>query len=211
MKFWLDFLKEKWNKFCEENGLLLTHRQQIGLVILLIFFLGSLSFYYYLSLPKPLELVKPVKRKVFKESFGTNQKIAVHVGGEVNNPGVYYLPKGKRVIDAIKAAGGAKRGANLDALNLARKLRDGEKIILPPKSFPSLSSFTDSRNDKLLNLNTATLEELESLPGIGETLAKRIIEYREKNGGFQEVEELRNIEGIGKKKFSKIKDLVTVE
>lgn len=211
MKAWLDFLKEKWDKFCEENGLFLTTRQQIGLAVLLFFFLSGLGFYYYLSLPKPLKLVQTDEEKPqFKKTL-YERKIAVHVGGEVKKPGVYYFPAGKRVIDAVSAAGGAKKGADLDAINLARQLRDGEKIIIPARNAPTSHPSVDSDQSKLLNLNTASQEELESLPGIGETLAQRIIEYREKNEGFQKVEELRNIEGIGKKKFYQIKDLVTVE
>lgn len=211
MKAWLDFLKEKWDKFCEENGLFLTTRQQIGLVVLLLFFLSGLGFYYYLSLPKPLKLVQNNEKPKLRKSTDVEVKIAIHVGGEVEMPGVYYFPPGKRVIDAVKAAGGAKKEANLDAINLARKLRDGEKIIIPAKNSPLNHPSTNYEESKLINLNTASQEELESLPGIGETLAQRIIEYREKNEGFQKVDELRNIEGIGKKKFFQIKDLVTVE
>lgn len=212
MKAWLDFLKEKWDKFCEENGLFLTSNQKIGLAVLLIFFLSGLGFYYYLSLPKPLKLVEVEKGKQLpQKSEVTASKIAVHVGGEVKKPGVYYFLAGKRVIDAIKAAGGANKEADLDAINLARKLRDGEKIIVPNRNSTSKQYQANYEESKLINLNTASQEELESLPGIGKTLAQRIIEYREKNGVFQKIEELRNIEGIGKKKFSQIKDLVTVE
>ncbi len=212
MRAWFDFLRERWDKFCEENGLVLTFKQQIGLAILLLLFLGGVSFYYYLSLPKPLKLIEKSERKLnFSKEFATEAKIAVHIGGEVKKPGVYYFPTGKRVIDAVKAAGGTKKGANLDAINLARKLRDGEKIIIPGKESSLNLSSTNADKNKLINLNTASLEELESLPGLGETLAQRIIEYREKNEGFQKIEELKEIEGIGKKKFSQIKDLVTVE
>lgn len=212
MRAWFDFLKEKWDTFCKENGLCLTFKQQIGLGILFLFFLSGLGFYYYLSLPKPLKLVQAERELAKPDKSKVNyQEIAVHIGGEVKKPGVYFFQPGKRVIDALNKAGGAKKNANLDAVNLARKLRDGEKIIIPSKNSSPNQPSASSDENKLINLNTATQEELESLPGIGETLAKRIIEYREKNSGFQSIEELRKIEGIGKKKFAQIKDLITVE
>ncbi len=211
MRAWLDFFKEKWDKFCEENGLFLTSRQKIGLGFLLLLFFSGLGFYYYLSLPRPLEIVQAKSEGKAVRNRLPTREIAVHIAGEVKKPGVYFFPPGKRVIDAVNKAGGPRKDANLDAVNLARKLHDGEKIIIPSKKSNLLQTSKSPEESKLINLNTATQEDLESLPGIGETLAQRIIEYREKNSGFQSIEELKKIEGIGKKKFSQIKDLITVE
>ncbi len=148
-----------------------------------------------------------------------NEFIIVHITGEVKNPGVYKLEDGARVIDAINLAGGPLPTADLDKVNLADFLRDGSKIYIPPKlensgngirsqAGSSITKINASESDKV-NINTASKEELESLPGIGPTLAQRIIEYREENGPFSSAEDLLNVKGIGEKKLEKIKDQIT--
>lgn len=145
----------------------------------------------------------------------------VHVAGQVTNPQVVQLPAGARVIDAVEAAGGALAGADLDTVNLARQVQDGEQIYIPspgesvPHSAGSAgvgdSGIGQSKvvGNPVLNLNWASQNELETLPGIGPALAGRIIEYREQTGGFSSVEQLRQVSGIGPKVFEKLKDLVT--
>ena len=152
----------------------------------------------------------------------TENKIYVHVVGEVKNPGVYEMSLGDRVFHAIEKAGGATEDADLDSINLAEKLKDGEKIIVYSKemlnSNVDVSEKTASENQKmyfksqsnLININTASREELETLPGIGEVLAQRIIDYRRTNGYFKSIEEIKEVSGIGEKKFEAIKDLITV-
>lgn len=148
----------------------------------------------------------------------------VDVAGEVINPGVYELPLNSRVIDAIKAAGGAKADADLSLINLARVIKDGEQIYIEHKigssSFRNYSarssgrsaSKSSSRNaiPAILNINRASARELESLPGIGPVLAMRIVDYRKANGSFQSIEELEKVPGIGASKLAKFKEKVRI-
>jgi competence protein ComEA len=162
------------------------------------------------------------------------EEIIVHITGEVKKPDVYKLEKGMRVDDAIQLAGGATEQADLQHLNLAAKVMDGEKIYVPAKLSTSSSpqimpesqqSYVPSKTqvenpDAIeavhsnppgkINLNTATAEELESLPSIGPVMAKRIIEYRNIHGSFYNIEEIKEVKGIGEKTYEKIKALITV-
>jgi len=150
----------------------------------------------------------------------------IHITGAVKKPGVYKLAKGKRIIDAVKIAGGKKENANLDAVNLAAHLYDGQKIIIPfvndndtekivLSSTENTQAFSDNQNiatsyKSQININAANSLQLENLPGIGPVLAKRIIEYREINGAFRYIEEIMNVTGVGEKKFQSIKEYITV-
>lgn len=149
----------------------------------------------------------------------TAAPLAVHVNGAVASPGVYWLPPGSRVAQAIQAAGGALPQADEQALNLAAPLHDGEQVRVPtqareetawPTSEASRSLLAPSGAPSLININTATQSELESLPGIGPVLAQRIIEYRQAHGPFTRLEDLLNVPGIGPKTFERIKDLITL-
>ncbi len=145
----------------------------------------------------------------------TDTPIVVHITGAVPRPGVYALPKGARVQDAISAAGGFLADADKSGINLARQLEDGElldvpfgegaTIVLPTPGVEVAPSETE-----LININTAAQFELESLPGIGPTTAQKIIEYREENGPFATIEDIINVSGIGPATFERIKDLITV-
>jgi competence protein ComEA len=144
--------------------------------------------------------------------------IYVHVAGAVNRPGLYELPQGSRVDDAVKAAGGATADADLDSLNLAAKVRDGDKVLVPKKGGASggvamaggAAGAAGSAQGAVINLNTATLADLDTLPGIGPALAQRIVSYRDAHGGFRTVDDLQNVPGIGPKKLAELRDLVTV-
>src|SRR5262245_26286709 len=141
--------------------------------------------------------------------------LAVHLTGRVRRPGVVRLPRGSRVMDAITAAGGATAGADLDGVNLARQLVDGEQIRVPargespapPPGAPGPG--TAAAPGTPVDLNTATTEQLEALPGVGEVTAARIVAYRDAHP-FRSVEELRQVDGIGERRFAQLKDLVTV-
>ena len=139
-------------------------------------------------------------------------EIMVHISGQVYNPGIVILKSGSRLIDAVELAGGLKKDADLDKINLAKKLSDEEKIYIPKvgEDFESYESETSSNPTGKININTSTKEELMSLPGIGEVLAERIIEYREKYK-FKTVEDILNVSGIGEKKFENIRDFITVK
>jgi competence protein ComEA len=150
--------------------------------------------------------------------------ISVQVIGAVPRPGLYKFPKGARVQDAIDAAGGMLAGANIDSLNLAALLEDGQQLSIPYQagSAPTDSSLTvdlptsatqtptnSGSNQNLVNINTATLEELDALPGIGLTTAQKIIDYRTVNGPFATIEDIMNVSGIGPATFDDLKNLIT--
>jgi competence protein ComEA len=139
--------------------------------------------------------------------------VRVSVRGAVAAPGVYRLAPGSIVQDALEAAGGVLPQADTSRLNLAAPLSDGQEVRVPlmaPSPAPGTPQTTISTGSGKINLNTATLEELDSLPGVGPVLAQRIIDYREQHGPFQSVDELLNVEGIGPALLKKIRDLVEV-
>jgi competence protein ComEA len=138
-------------------------------------------------------------------------ELTVHVAGAVVHPGVVRLAPGDRVMDAVAAAGGPLPEADLEGLNLAQTVQDGQKITVPRQGEADTPASPGSKGEGgKININTAGLQELEELPGIGPALAERIIAYREKQGGFHSVEELKQVSGIGDKKFEEIRDLVEI-
>jgi competence protein ComEA len=154
---------------------------------------------------------------------GAPARIAVHVAGAVTTPGVVELDQGARVVDALEAVGGAHTDADLDRLNLAAKVTDGERVFVPKvgQADPGLVAGGTSGGSAgsasgaatpggKLDLNTATQAQLEELPGIGPTYAQAIIAERDRRGGFTSVNELRSVRGIGDKRFSEIAPLVAV-
>lgn len=137
--------------------------------------------------------------------------IWVYVCGEVRDPGVYKLPEGSRITDAVEAAGGMTGDAAETYLNLAETLSDGQKIEVPSVEMAeALEEAAAQDTSGLVNLNRATEAELMTLSGIGESKAKEIIRYRESRGGFQKPEDLMNIPGIKEGVFHKIRDQITV-
>jgi len=155
----------------------------------------------------------------------TQIPIAVHVIGAVPRPGLYKFPEGARLQDAIDAAGGLLAEADANGLNLAALLEDGQQLDIPYQagSEPASASSTvdlpfsatepptnDNSSQDLLNINTASLEELDTLPGIGLTTAQKIIDYRDENGPFEAIEDILNVSGIGPSTFEGLKDLITV-
>ncbi len=158
-----------------------------------------------------------------------SETIVIHITGEVKKEGVIYLEEGARIIDAIKEAGGETKQADLSQVNLAYELQDGQKIYIPNKNEKITEYIVDNSNENLMNnqntnksdsgsngkiikinINTATLAELDNLPGIGPSTAQKIIEYREKNGKFKKIEDIQNVKGIGEAKYEDIKEKITV-
>lgn len=131
--------------------------------------------------------------------------VFVHVSGEVINPGIYQLPANSRLFDAVFAAGGFTDQAQADSVNLARPINDGEQIKVAKIGQISVQS---DQSQSTISLNSATLNQLDQLPGIGATLAQRIIDWREQNGGFSRISDLRKVSGIGPKLYESIKTLV---
>jgi competence protein ComEA len=157
----------------------------------------------------------------------TPPPLVVYVIGAIAQPGLYQLQMGSRMADAVEVAGGFTVNANEQAVNLAAPLADGQRIQIPtlfptPDQSNPLTPLTPQGNSKtqstplnpvppgLVNINTATLEELDTLPGIGPITAQKIIDYRESNGPFKKIEDIQNVSDIGLVTFEKIKDLITV-
>lgn len=147
------------------------------------------------------------------------EKIAIHMTGCVKNPGIIELKEGERIDDAIQLAGGLTEEADLTNVNLAYKVEDGQKIYIPSIHDIEEKEIIQENQEEILseenktgkvNINTAKQTELETLPGIGPTIALRIIEYRKENGEFTDIEELKEIEGIGEAKWEQIKDFVEI-
>jgi competence protein ComEA len=139
--------------------------------------------------------------------------ITVYISGRVNKAGVYALPSGSRVNDAIQAAGGFSEHANSGALNLAKILGDGEQIDVPELITGTLAGGNAKSTDLsfiMVDINTATLEQLDALPEIGPKTAQEIINYRNTNGPFAVIEDIMNVPRIGQATFDKIKSLITV-
>jgi competence protein ComEA len=143
--------------------------------------------------------------------------IRVYVSGAVRSPAVYELPRGSIIQDAVAAAGGAATEADLDSINLALELQDQQHIHVPragetnpPPVISGGRSRTGETPGHLVDINTAAAEELETLPGVGEVTAQRIIDYRQANGPFETIEDIQNVSGIGPKTFEGFKEMITV-
>jgi len=145
----------------------------------------------------------------------TEKPVIVYITGAVPRPGVYALPKNARVQDAISAAGGFLAEAEKSQINLAALLEDGEKLDIPylEGASPVLATPVPdvvTSTTELININTASIAELDALPGIGPTTAQKIVEYREQTGPFINTEDIINVSGIGPGTYERIKDLITV-
>ncbi|MFF4580938.1 helix-hairpin-helix domain-containing protein [Streptomyces sp. NPDC001373] len=144
-------------------------------------------------------------------SGGPGGRIVVDVGGKVRDPGVRRLPAGSRVEDALAAAGGVRPGADTTGLNRARLLVDGEQVLVGVTAQPAPPGGAGSGGGPgpgPLSLGSATVEQLDGLPGVGPVLARHIVEFRSARGGFRAVEDLRQVDGIGERRFAELRKLV---
>jgi len=141
----------------------------------------------------------------------TPSTLVVDVSGKVHDPGVVTLPVGSRVVDAVRAAGGARKGADMSTLNLARVLADGEQVLVgvpaPPAGAPGASGAADGSPARV-HLNTATLAQLQELPGVGPVLGQRILDHRDDIGRYTSVDQLKDVSGIGDSRFADLEDQV---
>ena len=195
----------------------LSRGELIGLVALLAVTLGGAGLWYVRSLPRPVEVsTTPSGATVSALSSASPSPdvvVLVDVAGWVRHPGVYEFAEGARVIDAIDAAGGARTGALLEALNLAAPLADGTQILVPREGQEGVAPPPVTGGavaGGLINVNTATNTELEELPGVGEVIAQAIVDYRTENGSFTSVDQLLDVSGIGDATLGNIRDLVSV-
>ena len=202
----------------------LDRREWVGLVVVAVLIVGGAALWYVRSLPSSVSIQTSTDRRgpsglAAPAPSPTAATIIVDVAGWVRRPGVYDFRQGDRVIDAIRMAGGGRPGADLTSINLAAPLTDGQQIVVPRKgklgaggsgSGGAAVAPGSGGAEPLINLNTATLDQLESLPGIGPALGQRIIDYRQEHGSFRSVDDLLNVSGIGEKRLADLRSKVTV-
>ena len=153
-----------------------------------------------------------------EEVTSVSKNVKIHISGEVNYNGIIELPEGSRIDDAIKKAGGITQEADLNKINLAYELSDGQKLYIPKineeENFEYVtenSGVENGEKDDKININKATQTEHEILPGVGPSLALKIINYRKENGKFNNIEELKNVSGVGENKYEQLKELIKVK
>ena len=207
----------------------LNKNQIIVLAVVAIIFVTTVGIYLYKTSKEKedydtedFELIENID----EPTESVEKQILVHVTGEVQSRGVVMLKEGARIIDAIEACGGETEEADLNKINLAYVLNDGDKLYVPSvkdkEDLEYISSESGNnvivegaggkmdKTKSLININTATKEQLTTLNGIGESIAEKIIQYRKENGKFNTVEDIKKVPGIGDSKFNSIKDKITV-
>ena len=149
-----------------------------------------------------------------------NTTIKIHIAGAIKNPGIIELEENARIADAVEKAGGMTEEANIEKINLAYQVKDGQKIYIPSiydieeteiitnEAGEKIIENEENSSESLININTATETELETLPGIGPSTALKIVKYRKENGNFKKIEEIKNVSGIGESKYEKIKEYI---
>ncbi|MGW0928544.1 helix-hairpin-helix domain-containing protein [Streptomyces sp. NPDC002644] len=225
---WADGLRDRLPPWLRATCAL--HRRGVVALAALLALAVALALQHHLAArpapvapPKHLTSAEPSPFRPRPAGAGhtTAPPIVVDVAGKVRDPGVHSLPAGSRVEDALRAAGGVRPGADTGALNRARFLVDGEQLLVgvdpPPGAAPPLPGQAAAGAAPAagaggptvpVSLNTATVEQLDTLPGVGPVLAQHIVEHRTSNGGFRSVEELREVNGIGDRRFAELRDLV---
>ena len=198
----MNLLKEKFEELKSQSLEYTTEQKRavIALSLVAIFVAGVLF------LSSRGEAVETPAIKVIESA--PSKMLLVHVAGEVKRPGVYPVIDGSRVVDAISAAGGARKGVDLSVINLARKVVDGEQIYLGVK--PEKKKVGSKVFSGTVYINRASISQFDSLSGIGPVLAKRIVDYRSANGPFVDIAELQKVPGIGMKTFERIKSRLSL-
>lgn len=189
-----------------------TREQRRGIIVLIVTAIAITLFFFYSARGEAVDKVRPIGSSSSTTASPPALVIYVDVAGKVKVPGVYQLPDGSRVIDAITIAGGTRRGVDTSHINLARKLVDGEQILVTSKKFESISPNSSRKMvfSGKVSINSGTKAQFDSLPGIGPVLAQRIIDHRSKNGPFAQVSDIQNVSGIGAAIFAQIADRLTL-
>lgn len=188
------------------------------LVLFCIALFASVSTFYYLYTQEDTTPIITDNMQTQTQYKQEDTTITVYVSGEVNSPGLVELPSDSRIADAIKACGDFTPLADKAKINLAQKLTDGMQIQVSSKApviksneqvnDTNSNSPNNNSSSNLININTATKEDLDTLPGIGPATAQKIIDYRQEHGNFSSIEDIKNVKGIGEAKFSKMQDKI---
>lgn len=206
-----DEWKEKW-----ESWSLSAKAAVIGGILLILVGLGGLFSKKEESMEETEIVVTTVLAEKTEVSTTQETVIFVDIKGAVKNPGVYQMKAGDRVKDALEAAGGLTEEADSQKVNLAKRLEDQMVIVVPKvgeesEEIPTGETRKEATKEGKVNINTATVEELKTLKGVGEKKAEAIIEYRKKNGSFQTKEDLMKVRGIGKKLFESFQERIVTQ
>lgn len=211
----------------------LTKKQKI--IVIAIAGIVAIAIMYFIYNKNQLKEDINIEDEILVNNVITNENntnddiVIIHITGSVKNPGIVKLKEGSRIEDAIEAAGGLTENADITKVNLAYVVEDGTKIKIPSASEEDIgdediidsksgdniiieeNTVSSNNSTQNININKATEKEFETLPGIGPSLASKIIEYRNQNGKFGSIEDIKNVNGIGDNKYEKIKDLITVK
>jgi len=223
---------EKYNNNIQKGGKIMRKINNEQIVMLVLSLLVGLSVGYLVFSGNGTEnfvksfieepgakseeniIVNESNEKIKQQQEETVKEIKVYITGSVKNPGVYNMKEGDRIIDIFQKAGGKATGANLEQINMASYIKDGEKIYIPNLSERTDNLVSNTSNnynsDSKININFASKDELEKLSGIGPSKATAIIKYRSDNGKFNTIKELINVTGIGPATLNNIKDEVSV-
>lgn len=182
------------------------------------FIIAAIIVVFFIWKEEDVELLHDTANEDLVEEVVKEEEdnIFVYIIGAVHEPGVVKIKNGARLYEVLELVGGTSDDANLDLINLASIVRDEQKIVIPYIASGDDLNLTKNyieinvNDNKFVNINTASQSELQKLTGIGESTARKIVEYREQNGGFKNLEELMNVNGIGKSKFNAIKDDITL-
>ena len=206
-----DEWKEKW-----ESWSLSAKAAVVGGILLILVGVGGLFSQKEESVEEIEAVVTTVLAEKTEVSTTQETVIFVDIKGAVKNPGVYQMKVGDRVKDALEAAGGLTEEADSQKVNLAKRLEDQMVIVVPKvgeeaEEIPAGETRKEATKEGKVNINTATVEELKTLKGVGEKKAEAIIEYRKKNGSFQTKEDLMKVRGIGKKLFESFQERIVTQ
>lgn len=211
----------------------LTKKQKI--IVIAIAGIVVIGIMYFIYNKNQVKEDINIENEILVNNVSTNENntnddmVIIHITGSVKNPGIVKLKEESRIEDAIEAAGGLTENADITKVNLAYVVEDGTKIKIPSASEEDIgdediidsksgdniiieeNAVPSNNSTQTININKATEKEFETLPGIGPSLASKIIEYRNQNGKFESIEDIKNVNGIGDNKYEKIKDLITVK
>ena len=197
----------------------MENRKRIIFILILAFLIVAGSFYSFWQKNTVIENTSSGEA-IAKGASNIEEKpneMIVYISGAVYKPGVFELPSTARVFDAVVMAGGLTPDADVAKINMAQKLKDGMHIHVETRSSTQgqggadiTSNVSKIKSGSKININTADKSQLDTLPGVGPALAERIVEYRQTNGGFHDIEELKKVSGFGPSKFEKVKDKVTI-